>query len=326
MHNTLRRAALMGLASAAFLSVSVAGGSGAFASGSPRQAASTSSAAAAPAFSLTVSPTRLEVSAADTGKPQQLQVTNNGTSTVAVTVQGRDFSGSTDGAMDFQPNAPYSAANWVTLSPSTLQLTPGATTTVTATVRVPSNPEPGDHQVAIVLLVPAGQTKANIKINRGIAVPAYITVAGPVSDSAMVTKLHAPSFSDGGPVSITAVVHDTGTVHRDFSGANLLMARASGKSVAFPDFTVMRGSTRDVTTAWNPPLMCICHATVSITNANGVVQSTRVQIIVFPVKPAIIVVVGLLLALVLLRWRRRRYHANVAAAAIRLSQSDGSGA
>jgi hypothetical protein len=296
------------------------------ASGSEAQASdSLASATAPPDFSLTISPTRLVLGPADTGTVQKIQVINNGQAPAAVTVEKRNFSGGADGTLVFQEAAPYSASDWVTISPSSFNVAPGATQIVTAAVSVPATPEPGDHQVALVFLVPAGQTTANIKINRGIATPVYITVAGPTSNSATLSNLKAKGFAIGGPVTITAKVHDTGTVHRDFRGDSPLKISGAGSAAAFPDFTVMRGSTRDISTTFDPPLFCICHPKVSFVNADGKAQSMTVQVIVVPL-PLMGTLAGAVMLLGIAFWLSRRgYRASVAKAAIRLGRPVSSG-
>jgi archaellum component FlaG (FlaF/FlaG flagellin family) len=258
-------------------------------------------------FALMVSPTRIAVAQADTGKPAQILVVNRGHSPVPVTAQERDFTGGADGSLAFQDKAPYSASEWVTVTPASFVIAPGATQVVTAAIVVAADPEPGDHQVAIVFLVPAGQTEANVKINRGVATPVYITVTGPTDDSASLSDLSAPGFTIGGGVDVSAKVHNTGTVHRDFRGATVLSVDAAGGDAAFPDFTVIRGATRDISTTWEPPLICVCHPRISFVNADGSVQTVVARVIVFPFHLlGILLVVLALIVLVVRRNRKRR--------------------
>jgi hypothetical protein len=324
-----------GAAFAAFVLVSLwsvapASGSVASASGPPTPVGSTpTSGTTYPKvdsdFSLTVSPTRLVVGQKDIGKVQKILVVNRGQLPVSVTVQKRNFTGGRDGALVFQEDAPYSASNWVTVSPTSFTVAPGVAQTVTATIKVPAGPEPGDHQVALVFLVPAGKTAGNIKVNRGIGTPVYITVPGPVDDSASLSNLSAKGFAMRGPVTLTATMNNTGTVHRDFRGATPLKVTGAGTAEPFPDFTVMRDSTRDISTTWNPPLICICNPTVSFVNAAGTVQSYSVRVIVLPLPPMGILLGALLLGRLVVVLARRRYHANVLKAAALLSRPVGEG-
>jgi len=248
-------------------------------------------------FSLMVSPTRLTVGPADIGTVQKILVVNRGQAPTAVTVQKRNFTAGADGSLVFQQDAPYAASDWVSVDPESFQIAPGDTQTVTATITEPAAPDAGDHQVAIVFLVPSGQTDGNIKINRGIGTPVYITVPGPTDDSVALGDLSASAFAINGPVTLTTTVRDTGTVHRDFRDPNPLTVDTAGDAAPFPDFTVIRGGTREVSTTWDPPLMCVCNPSVSIVNADGTVQSASVRVIVFPLK-----LLGILLGAVLVGW------------------------
>lgn len=274
---------------------------------------------AASTFSLTISPTRLEVSPQALGDDQAVDIINGGSAPLTVTVQKRNFTGRLDGTLSFQEEAPYAASTWVELDGDTFVVPAHTTKTVKATITVPADPEPGDHQVALVFLVPAGKSEANVRINRGIAIPVYVTVPGPTDDTASVTDLAAPGFVTGGSVDLTATVHNTGTVHRDFRDKHPLTVRAPGHAEDFADFTVMRGGTRTIATTWDPPLFCICHPTVSITNADGTIATQSVRVIVLPL-PMIGAVLGSLLVIILLaRLGRRRYRAQVAGAAAALA-------
>jgi len=260
-------------------------------------------------FSLTVSPTRVVATQDDLGAVPPILVVNRGHSAVAVTVQKRNFTGGSDGSLIFQKDASYSAAEWVTVGPTSFVIAPGTSQTVTASVIVGASPEPGDHQVAIVFLVPAGKSRANVSINRGIAIPVYVAVSGPTDDSAALSDLDAPGFVMTGDVDVTAKVRNTGTVHHDFRDTTRLHLDVAGTAQAFPDFTVMRGATRDISTTWDPPLMCVCHPAVSIVSADGTVQTSTIRVIVFPLH-LLAIAVGLLLVLAFGIWLRRRRRAS----------------
>lgn len=142
-----------------------------------------------------ISPTRIVLGPADVGKTQEIQVVNRGQSPLTVTAQKRNFSAGLNGSLNYQDTAPYSASGWLTIAPNSFVLAPGATQVVTASVTVPPAPDAGDHQVAIIFLVPATQTTANVKINRGISIPMFVTVPGqPPTPPRSVgsTRRHSP--------------------------------------------------------------------------------------------------------------------------------------
>jgi hypothetical protein len=270
-------------------------------------------------FSLTVSPTRLAISQRDIGSTQRVTLINRGQAALAVTVQKRNFTVGSDGSVKYQEDAPYAASSWVTVSPEQVLVEPGEAQVVTATVQAPKTYEPGDHQMALVFVVPAGRSAGNIKVNRGVGLPIYITAPGPVVDSVSLTGLAAPGFVSGGSVPITATVRNSGTVHHDFRKPSPLTVTGAGAAEPFPDFTVPRGSVRDVATTWDPPFLCICHPTVTMTSADGGVQSQTVRVTVFPWPWFAAGIGAVALVLLLVRTGRRRYQATVARAAAALS-------
>ncbi len=304
---------------------SAAGAAGSTVPAPPGPSNSTSYSPLSTKFSLTISPTRLVIDRESAPKPQLITVVNRGGAPLAVTVEKRNFVGALDGTLQFQEKAPFSASNWLTARPAQFTVAPGQSQIVTATITMPVGAEPGDHQVALVFLVPAGQTSANIRINRGVATPVYITVPGRSTNTTSLSFLHAAGFSAGGPVTLTAQVHDTGNTHRDFRGKVPLAISASGKAVQFPDFTVLRGSKRVVTVGWHPPLMCICHVRVTVLNARGVASTRTIRVIVFPVLGGSLLVGALVLIIGVAILMRRRYHGNVTRAAAALNSRTGRG-
>jgi len=281
---------------------------GAFAYGAP-----------APGFSFQVSPTRLVIPAGAASVTQKFLVTNGGRLPFTVNVQKADFTANENGALNFRPDAPYAASSWARIAPTRFNLKPGTSQNVTFHISRPAGAEPGDHQLALIFKVPAGRNAANIRINRGIATPVFMAVPGSASKAVEVARLKAPGFAMHGPISLSTRVHDIGTVHRDFRGKGRMHVEVGGGRVAFPDFTVMRGSTREVTARWNPPLMCVCHATLSVPGSDEEVNAPAVRIIIFPLHLAA-ALFGVLIVLLLLGWFvRRRYRARVLAVASALS-------
>ena len=270
-------------------------------------------------FSLTLSPTRLVIAGADIKVTQKIQAINRGQLSVEVSVQKRNFTAGSDGSLLYQADAPYAAAEWVTIDPATFDLQPGATQVVTASVKVPENAEPGDHQVALIFMVPPDKTDANITINRGIGTPVYVTVPGEVVESVSLSDLSAPGFATGGPVPITATVHNAGNVHEDYRGNSPLVVDAPGSPAAFPDFTVPRDSVRDISTTWDPPFIGIFNPTVTLTESDGTTHSQSVQVIVFPVREALILLGALLVLFLGIWFVRRRYRSSVQKAAVAMN-------
>jgi hypothetical protein len=262
-------------------------------------------------FSLSITPTRLVLPAGQLDQPHEVKVTNPGHEPVEVEVGNRDFIQRPDGSLTFQEHAPYSASTWVRALPARFRLEAGANLTVQLRIDLPANPDTGDHQVAVVFLVAGDSGAANVRVNRGLGLPVYLTVPGPVDDSMRLESLRAPGFALGGPLQLSATVRSTGTVHRDFRGPDSLQLRVGGQTVAFPEYTVTRGVAREVTLDWtDPPLFCICRATLAIRDGGTDVLSAR--IVVIPLHLVAGVLAGVLLLLAIARFARHRYRTRAA--------------
>lgn len=271
----------------------------------PSPSTSTSYQLTPDAFALTVSPARLTVGQDALGEAQQMTVVNRGQEPVTVTVQKRNFTAGADGALSYRPDAPYGAADWIDVSPGQMTLEPGGSRQVRTTIRVPERPEPGDHQVALVFLTPPAGS-GNIRVNRGIGTPVYITVPGPVDDSVRLNGLSGPRWSWHGQPTLTADLTSTGTVHRDFRGPTALSVGTPQHQSRFADFTISRGADRVVSTTWDAPLVCVCRPSISVANGDEPAQTASARVVVLPWWLAAGVLAVALLALLLgIRARRR---------------------
>jgi hypothetical protein len=244
-----------------------------------------------------------------------MTVMNQGHEPARIRVDRRDFTQRTDGSLQFLPDAPYAASNWVRVTPDLFDLPPGATKKVRVQISVPPRPEAGEHQVVLVFLALADGEGANIRINRGIGTPVYISVPGPLDASVRVDGLRVPGFALGGPIRLSATVHSVGTMHRDFRGPQRLGVRVGDRTVRFTDFTVVRGATREVETVWrNPPLACVCHARLMVPGPGGEARAVPVRIIILPLHLIGAALVIALLFFLIPRLVARRYRARVRAA------------
>ena len=276
-----------------------------------------------PGLAMAISPPRLTVPASQTTKRQWLLIQNRGSALFNVHVQLTALVQASGGSTLLDPNAPYSAANWIRVVPDHFQIRPGIQRYVQVRIHVPPNAEPGDHNVAIVFAVPPIPGKGNIHVAEGLGVPILITVPGPVTDDVGVTRLKAPGFSAGGPIPLAATVRESGDVHHSFREAHdRLEAKAGLATVMFPPFTVLRGSTVTIATEWvNPPVICVCHLTTAVVTDSR--RSVAVAtVIIFPLAP-VLITIGVLLALVLGFLLLRRNQRRKLMAAYEAGQQDG---
>jgi hypothetical protein len=278
--------------------------------GVPAAAAPAGDVPTTPGAGLAISPPRLVVPAGQVTKVQRLEIENRGSVPLSLHAEWKAFAEASNGSAVLQASAPYSAARWVTVVPDNVRVMPGTKRFVQIRIHVPAHPEPGDHYLEIILMAPPVAGKGNIHIAEGLGVPVLITVPGPVIDDVRITGLTAPGFSAGGSIPVTVTVRQNGDVHHSFRGAGQqLLAVVGGTRIWFPPFTVLRESTVSMTARWaKPPLMCVCHVTMSVVLA-GHRSLASVTVVIFPFAKAIAgtaVLTALVLAFLLARRRMRR--------------------
>jgi hypothetical protein len=261
-------------------------------------------------LAMLVTPPRLTIAGHQLSRVDRVEVENRGTVPLKVSSRIENLIQRSDGASLPEPNAPYSVTGWIKVTPSRFSVPPGSKQFVRVHIQVPANPEPGDHDLAIILTVPPRAGKGNIRIAEGIGIPVLITAPGQVIDNVSVTGLHAPGFSAGGPVSLAATIREAGDVHHSFRGPHArLVARSGSAQVLFPPLTVLRGSTITTRTTWaDHPAICICHISVTVVSSGHRTTQTA-TVVIFPVVPVALVtgtLAVLLAALLLFRRHQRR--------------------
>ena len=269
-------------------------------------------------FSLTVSPGRVVIPQGATHQETSFEVSNSGSENLDLVVATSELMQRPDGSVIFNRATPGSAASWVVATPRTFSLGPGQSQVVKVTIDIPAQPDPGDHQVGLTFLVPIKGSGGTVNINRGIGTELLIAVPGPIVHRVLLPSLTAPWFSDGGPVPLTLTVSNQGTVHEDYYAPNGVLGSANAGQVAFPDFSVLRQTTRTVEGQWvNPPLLCWCAVRAYGDNGNGTTVAVSTRVLVFPFRlliGMIVAMVGLYLARSEMRNRRRAARAASTAA------------
>jgi hypothetical protein len=265
-------------------------------------------------FAMNASPPSVVVPAGayKTGFTQVFHVTNNGNTDYPMTIQAVDFTQSESGSLDLGTTTGLvgEAANWATVTPSTVLMKGSADTdpkatgvsdaAITVTVHPSTNASAGDHSIAIVFrdAAPAG---GGIREVYEIGAQMLVQIPGPVIHGITVSHLTATATSRlfgqnlPGSVSLSLTVTNTGTVHQDFYNSAEISATVTGfgapkrSVIALPAFTVLRGATRRVTTAPKSPLYCFCKLTVTanITSAADLTSTvTNPHVTWTPIKAA----------------------------------------
>jgi hypothetical protein len=268
-------------------------------------------------FSLTVSPARIVIPPGPGTLSRTITASNGGTSALDITVVLSGFAQHRDGTIIFGRDGLTDDAAWITTQPDSFHLRPHQRRTVRLRISVPAGAEPGDHPIGVIFLVPSDTSGDNVTLNRGVGAEMLVRAPGHVVRDVSLTTLNAPALSTGGEVPLTLTLSNTGNVHEDyFAPAGQVQATVKNhKPIAFPDFTVLAGVTRQVTTTWSrTPWFCHCTLTATVGNGHGGTTTVTTTVWILPLQQAVgalLIAVGLIL---FVQWRRKNRARAVAAA------------
>jgi hypothetical protein len=261
--------------------------------------------AAAPPFALTVTPARIIVPYTPGQTVSRIiEASNPDVTPVHVDVLLSEFAQKPDGSMRFADPSPDSGVSWVVVTPLHFDLGAGGARTVGISLTVPRDAGVPERQIGVVLRVSPGAGQGNVTVTGAIGVELLAGTPRPVVARTELRDLHAPGFSWGGRIPLTATVTNRGNAHREFAAPEQLVADVQGARVSFPDFIVLKGVTRTVATSWErPPLMCVCLATVATDDGQGHRLARSSTVVIFPIQAAA-AVLGSIIGLALVAWRR----------------------
>lgn len=173
-------------------------------------------------------PPRLEITVNPDGASSQIiKVRNESKEAKTITTEVKDFI-VTDNqgtpviiSSEDESSNRWAASSWIQISPSTVQLKPGETKSLTITVMPPANALPGGHY-AMVLHTPQGvstfsSTGASIQTQVGTLI--YVTVPGDINQDALVQSFTAPKFSEFGPIKFSTTIKNLSDIHIQPVGA-----------------------------------------------------------------------------------------------------------
>jgi len=157
-----------------------------------------------------------------------LKITNGGTAPLTFTAAVRDFivedkAGTPTILSDNTLAEKYSGASWVAVTPNTFTVEPNETKSINYYLQVPLNAAPGGRYAAAIYepvnIIQVEGTGAGVNTQLGSLF--YITIAGPVTESAEVVSFSAP-FSEYPPVTITTEIANKSDIHVKPSGSIII--------------------------------------------------------------------------------------------------------
>lgn len=192
-------------------------------------------------------------------------------------------------------NNKYSAASWIGVSPSVFSLKPGQSQVVNYYIQVPFNARPGGHYAAIVYepTNAGAQAATGGIVNTQIGSLFYITIAGPIKESASVTRFTANGFQEYGPVKILTQIKNFGDLHISPKGSIAVTGLFFNQRQDFPTRNIFPETARDFTSSFGNLLMLgryRAQLTATYGQNNNLPLVATLYVWVFPWRLAIIIV------------------------------------
>jgi hypothetical protein len=144
---------------------------------------------------------------------------------------GQSLQQSNTGLLPEKDTSPYSARTFITVSPQTFHLEPGASQEVKATITVPQNAGAGGRYAIITIHNAPSGTGSTVVVT-AISVPVVITLTGTdATKTGTITNVKVADLIPGQPIKIITELKNTGNSHYKVK-TNVSFTDSAGKVVA----------------------------------------------------------------------------------------------
>lgn len=191
---------------------------------------------------------------------------------------------------------PFPAGTWLQFEARPVELEHGDQATISVTVRVPADAEPGDHQAALIVARKLEEQADGINVIPRVASLFIITVEGEVVQDGSLSALDVRNgFLEWSvPVTLALTAQNQGTVHMQPTG-EITITNLFGSTVAelpVEDFIILRDSARTREFFWEPEFaLGYYRATATLTAWNAPMEPMSVSFMVLPLLPMLITVI-----------------------------------
>ncbi len=176
-------------------------------------------------------------------------------------------------------DTPYAMKDWISFDKNSVQLTPGATSTVRFFINVPANAAPGGRYGSLLFSTKAPEgtpETTQLKVESAVNTLVLLRVSGNVQEAGNVVEFSTAGLNDQGKVDFVLRFANTGNVHVKPKGT-ITITNWLGSKVAeiqLDGENVLPDSIRKITASWEPQGTLFGKYTATI---NGTYGSTNQQ-------------------------------------------------
>ncbi len=143
----------------------------------------------------------------------------------------------------------FSGASWLAVYPNQVYVSPKKSTEFKYYIQVPADARPGGHYAAVIYTptntIPGGKG-SGASVNTSVATLFYITVNGPVTENATITKFTTNKLWEAAPEILTTQINNLSDIHISPKGT-ITVKNMLGKTTQveqFPKSNVFPGVSR----------------------------------------------------------------------------------
>ena len=245
----------------------------------------------------------------------QMKIINDSTAPITFTVDVQDFIVvDTIGTPNILPpntlNSKYSGAAWIGVTPQKFTVLPGQKQDLNYYIQVPKDAKPGGHYAATIYTAASDGIKGTgTAVNAQIGTLFYITVKGPVTEKAEITKFFTNSFQEYGPVKILTQIKNFSDVHIKPTGTISVTGLFYNKTQNLPEHNIFPETARDSESIVGETFMIGRYKAVLLATYglnNNLPLTATLYFWVFPWRLVLIIVLVIIALILLTMYLRKR--------------------
>ena len=232
---------------------------------------------------------------------EKIRVRNDSQSPVSYAVLVEDFTSTGEEGQvaleEGQHDSLFSLAQWLELETKDLILQPNEEKSMSFTINVPRNAEPGGHYASILFQVGGTAIPGAASVSQRVGALILLRVSGNVTEKGMIQTFETPKYSQTSPLNLTLRLKNDGNTHIIPKGTIIITDLFGRKVDELPlnAQNVLPGATRKMDTEWKRPnLLGYYTATLVATYGQQSLPLTAAtKFVVCSTTAAVLLVVGI---------------------------------
>lgn len=188
---------------------------------------------------------------------EKLRVRNDSVTPITYQILVEDFTSTGEEGQvvleEQQSDQQYSLASWLLADSKDISLLAGEEKTISFTITVPRDAEPGGHYASILFSAGGEEQLGITSVTQRVGALVLLRISGNVTENSVIETFEAPTYSKTAPLNITLRLKNEGNTHIRPQGTIVITDLFGRKVDELPlnGLNVLPGATRKMDTEWN---------------------------------------------------------------------------